>query len=71
MISLGILECSLCKLCIGGCEPGAIKLTPVRDSFVVYIESCGSMPAWDLVARPSEVIKKRAEDLDEMLAELA
>jgi DNA-directed RNA polymerase subunit D len=66
-----ILECSLCKLCIGACEPGAIKLTPVRDSFVVYIESCGSMPARDLGARASEEIKKRAEDLDAKLAELA
>ena len=66
-----ILECSQCKLCIGACEPGAIKVTPILDSFVVSIESSGCLPAKDLVARASEEIKKRAEDLDAKLAELA
>ena len=65
------LECSQCKLCIDACEPGAIKVTPILDSFVVSIESSGCLPAKDLVARASEEIKKRAEDLDAKLAELA
>jgi len=38
---------------------------------VVSIESSGCLPAKDLVARASEEIKKRAEDLDAKLAELA
>jgi DNA-directed RNA polymerase subunit D len=70
LTSLESLECSLCKLCIDACEPGAITLTPVLDSFVVSIESCGSIPAKDLVAMASEEILKRAEDLDAKLAEL-
>jgi len=41
------------------------------DLFVVSIESCGSMPAKDLVAKAADEIKKRAEDLDAKLAELA
>ena len=65
------LECSLCKLCIDACEPGAITLSPVLDSFILSIESCGSIPAKDLVAMASEEILKRAEDLDAKLAELA
>jgi DNA-directed RNA polymerase subunit D len=65
------LECSQCKLCIDACESGAIRVTPILDSFVVSIESCGSMPAKDLVGRACEEIKKRAEDLDAKLAELA
>ena len=65
------LECSLCKLCIDACEPGAIKLTPILDSFVLSIESSGCMPAKDLVAGASEEIRTRAEDLDAKLAELA
>ncbi len=65
------LECSLCKLCIEACEVGAVKVTPVLDSFVVTIESSGSMPVKDLVARASEEIKLRAEALDAKLAELS
>jgi DNA-directed RNA polymerase subunit D len=65
-----ILECSLCKLCVDECEAGAIKVTPVLDSFVVTVEGCGSMPAKELVARASDEIRKRAEELDAKLAEL-
>jgi len=65
------LECSLCKLCIEACEPGAISVAPILDSFVVSIESCGSIRAKDLVAMASEEVRKRAEDLDAKLAELA
>jgi DNA-directed RNA polymerase subunit D len=66
-----MLECSLCKLCVDACEPGAIKLSPIMDSFVVSIESSGTLPAKDLVAKAAVEIKKRAEDLDAKLAELA
>ncbi len=65
------LECSQCKLCIDACEAGAMKVTPVLDSFVLTIESSGCMPAKDLVSRAAEGIKKRAEELDAKLAELS
>jgi len=65
------LECSLCKVCIEACEPGAISVAPILDSFVVSIESCGSIRAKGLVAMASEEVRKRAEDLDAKLAELA
>jgi len=64
------VECSLCKLCIDECEAGVIKVTPVLDSFVLSIESGGSMQAKELVARASDEIRKRAEALDAKLAEL-
>jgi DNA-directed RNA polymerase subunit D len=64
------LECSQCKLCIGACEAGAMKVTPVLDSFVLTIEGSGCMPAKDLVSMAAEGIKKRAEELDAKLAEL-
>ncbi|OPY50200.1 MAG: DNA-directed RNA polymerase subunit D [Methanosaeta sp. PtaU1.Bin060] len=65
-----ILECSLCKLCIEECEAGALKVTPVLDSFVISIESSGVMPVKELVAKAAQEIRKRAEDLDAKLAEL-
>jgi DNA-directed RNA polymerase subunit D len=64
------LECSQCKLCVDACEAGAMKVTPVLDSFVLTIESSGCMPARDLVSRAAEGIKKRVEELDAKLAEL-
>ncbi|MFB3765579.1 MAG: DNA-directed RNA polymerase subunit D [Methanotrichaceae archaeon] len=64
------VECSLCKLCIEACEAGVMKVTPVLDSFVVSVESSGSLPAKELVSRASDEIRKRAEALDAKLAEL-
>ena len=66
-----ILECSLCKLCVGACEAAAIDLKPIHDSFVVSIEGSGSVAAKDLVARAVDEIKMRALDLDSKLAELS
>jgi DNA-directed RNA polymerase subunit D len=65
------VECSLCKLCVEECEAGAILISPVLDSFVLAIESSGSMHAKDLVTRASEEIKLRAETLEAKLAELS
>lgn len=65
------LECSLCKLCVKECEAGAITVTPVLDSFVMTIETDGSMLVKDLVSRASQDIKSRAETLGAKLAELS
>lgn len=65
------VECSLCKLCVEECEAGAISISPVLDSFVLTIESSGSMSAKDLVTRASEEIRLRAETLEARLAELS
>ncbi|MDM7934982.1 MAG: DNA-directed RNA polymerase subunit D [Methanothrix sp.] len=66
-----ILECSLCRLCIEACEPGAVRVTPKLDSFVITIESSGCMPARELVARAAQEIRRRAEELGSLLAELS
>jgi DNA-directed RNA polymerase subunit D len=65
------VECSLCKLCVEECEPGAIKVTPVLDSFVVTVDSSGCMPVKELVSKASEEIRMRAETLGAKLAELS
>ncbi len=65
------VECSLCKLCVEECEPGAIKVSPVLDSFVVTIDSSGCMPVKELVSRASDEIRMRAETLGAKLAELS
>jgi DNA-directed RNA polymerase subunit D len=65
-----LVECSLCKLCIEACETGAIKVTPILDSFILTIESVGSIPSKDLVTRATQEIKERAKSLDTKLGEL-
>jgi len=65
------LECSLCKLCVKECDAATLKVTPVMDSFVMTIESDGSMLVKDLVSKASEEIKRRAETLGAKLAELS
>jgi DNA-directed RNA polymerase subunit D len=64
-------KCSICKLCIGECEVGAIKLVPIKDSFVMNIDSDGSIPARYLVAKAANEIEMRAKSLKEQLAEFA
>jgi len=65
-----LMSCSLCKLCVEACEAGAIKVIPQLDSFVVVIESDGSIKAKDQVERAAESIRKRAQELMTKLEEL-
>lgn len=66
-----LLECSLCKLCEGECEVGAIRVTPVGEDFVISIESDGSLKAKDLVGKAAEEIRHRAQAIGDKLAELS
>lgn len=65
------ISCSLCKLCIGECDVGAIEVATVEDVFVMKIDSDGSMPAKDLVMGAAGEIKRRATSLSQQLSELA
>lgn len=62
-------KCSICKLCINECEVGAIKVVPIKDTFVMSIDSGGSIPARDLVVKAAIEIEKRAKSLKEQLTE--
>ncbi|MHC1630722.1 MAG: DNA-directed RNA polymerase subunit D [Methanotrichaceae archaeon] len=65
------ISCSLCKLCELECELGAIKVVPIKDTFVMKIDDDGSMLARDLVVKSADEIKKRAEALSKQLSEFA
>ena len=53
------------------CEIGAIEVVPIKDVFVMKIDTDGSMPAKDLVAGAAGEIKRRASSLSQQLSELA
>ncbi|AET64182.1 DNA-directed RNA polymerase subunit D [Methanothrix harundinacea] len=65
------ISCSLCKLCIGECDVGAINVSAVEDVFVMKIDTDGSMPAKDLVTGAAGEIRRRATSLSQQLSDLA
>ena len=65
------VSCSICKLCVNECEKGAIQVMPIRDTFVMKIDSDGSISSKDQVIGAAEEIKKRAVALSEQLAQFA
>jgi len=65
------VSCSICKLCVDECGKGAIQVVPIRDTFVMKIDSDGSISAKDQVIGAAEEIKKRAMALSEQLAQFA
>lgn len=62
-----IIDCSLCRLCENICSTKSIKITEDPKSFVVTIETIGSMTADELVISAVETIKKKADQLGKML----
>jgi len=65
------ISCSNCRLCVDECEVGAIKVVPIRDSFLMKIDNDGSISARDQVIGAAKDIKKRATALSEQLSEFA
>lgn len=64
-------SCSICKLCVGECEVGAIKVVPIEDVFVMKIDTDGSISAKDLVEGAAAEVKRRASSLSQQLSGLA
>lgn len=63
-----IIECSMCKLCEKACDMGSIKLGSDPESFVMTFETTGALTARELALEAVNSIKKRAEQLGEILS---
>ncbi len=61
-----LLRCSMCMSCVNVCEENAIDVEET-DSYLFTIESVGSMPAREILRRGIEVLKKKAEEMNEIL----
>lgn len=62
-----LLECSLCKLCESACPSGAIKVSWVRDEYLLKIELIGSLSLRNVLLKPFDILSKK---LDAFMDEL-
>lgn len=62
-----IIECSMCKLCENACDMDSIKVSSDPDSFVMTFETTGAFTAAELALEAVGSIRKRAEQLGEIL----
>ncbi len=62
-----IIECSMCKLCEKACDMDSIKVSSDPDSFVMAFETTGALTAAELALEAAGSIRKRAEQLGEIL----
>jgi DNA-directed RNA polymerase subunit D len=65
-----IIECSMCRLCEEACDMDSIKVSSDPESFVMTFESTGALTATELALEAANSIKKRAEQLGEILGAL-
>ncbi|MCX9010514.1 MAG: DNA-directed RNA polymerase subunit D [Candidatus Methanoperedens sp.] len=65
-----IIDCSICRLCEEACDMNAIKVSEDPESFVMTFETSGSTTAAELAVQAAGSIKKRAEQLGEILETL-
>ncbi len=65
-----IIECSMCGLCEEACEMDSIKVSSDPESFVMTLETTGALTAAELTLEAASSVKKRAEQLGEILGAL-
>lgn len=66
-----ITECTMCKLCEKACDIKAISIKADPGSFVMTFETSGAITAADLALEAAASIKKRSEQLVEILGTLS
>jgi DNA-directed RNA polymerase subunit D len=62
-----VIECSMCRLCEDECDMDAIKLSSDPRSFVMIFETTGALSAKEIALEAAGSIKKRAEQLSEIV----
>ncbi len=65
-----VIECSMCMLCEEACDADAISVSYNPESFVMTFETSGSLTAGELAVEAANSIKKRAEQMSEILGAL-
>ncbi len=64
---VNVIECSMCRLCEEECDMDSIKVTSKPDSFVMTFETTGALTAKEIALEAAGSIKKRAEQLSEIV----
>ena len=64
---VNVIECSMCRLCEDTCDMDSIKVTSKPDAFVMTFETTGALTAKEIALEAAGSIKKRAEQLSEIV----
>lgn len=67
IITSNVIECSMCRQCEEKCEMDSIKVTAKNDSFVMTFETTGALTATEIALEAAGSIKKRAQQLSEIV----
>ncbi|AEA46396.1 DNA-directed RNA polymerase subunit D [Archaeoglobus veneficus] len=62
-----ILSCSMCMECVNVCTEEAIKVEDTND-FLFTVEGVGSLPVRTVMRKALEILKKKAEEMNSILA---
>jgi DNA-directed RNA polymerase subunit D len=64
------VDCSLCLECERACEEGAIRVGWDESTFIFYVETTGTMKASTLVVKAARILRSKAEEFLQKLAEM-
>jgi DNA-directed RNA polymerase subunit D len=65
-----LYSCNLCGACMNVCDYDAIKVEPVRDSYIFRLESFGNVSIAELVEEAVQIFNRKADQLVEELENL-
>ncbi|RLI85565.1 MAG: DNA-directed RNA polymerase subunit D [Archaeoglobales archaeon] len=64
-----VLRCSMCMECVKVCEEDAIKVLETNN-YLFFVEGTGSLPVREVMKRAVEALKRKAEEMNDILKEI-
>jgi DNA-directed RNA polymerase subunit D len=58
-------NCSMCRTCVKGCESNAITVEGQEGKFIFKIETDGSLPPEEVLARACDILSKKTDQIIE------
>ncbi len=65
------IECTLCGECRDVCKKNALEILPEKDSFVLSIESTGSLSTAEIIKNSIEVLEAKVNDFKKEVKKLS
>ncbi len=61
------VECNMCMQCEEVCPEGAIKVTPVEDTFIFTVESASGLKPEEIIVKATEILEKKMKELNKKI----
>lgn len=62
LVIKNVLACTICRACEEVCGKNAIRVSWVENSFILNVESVGSLPPEKIVSEASKILERKAEE---------